>query len=117
MGIGQYRVEVAEEMLLKAGRLDVEQEEYISFRPGQPRKVELVELLRTRYPERDYEVIEQINGRTIKRNSYERNAATSEQGCEVLDQRDLLVPGDSPSHSQSVDRDGKDKVYHSQNEW
>ena len=62
MGIGQYRVEVAEDMLLKAGRLDVEQEEYICYKPGQPRKAELVELLKTRYPGRDYEVIEQLNG-------------------------------------------------------
>lgn len=113
----RYKVEVAEEMILKAEGLEVDESEYICYKTGQPRKVELQELLKARFPNRDYEVIEQINGRTIKRNSYERNAATSEQGCEVLDQRDLLVPGDSPSHSQSVDRDGEDKVYHSQNEW
>lgn len=62
-----YASHVAEDMLLKAGRLDVEQEEYICFQTGQPRKAELLELLKSRFPDREYEIIEQINGRTIKR--------------------------------------------------
>jgi hypothetical protein len=87
--------EIAEQMLLKAGRLDVEESEYFSFRHGQPRKEELAEQLKSRYPERDFEIIEQINGRTIKRIQYERESATSEQGSEILDQGDLPIPGDS----------------------
>ena len=51
--------------------------------------------IKSRYPERDFEIIEQINGRTIKRIQYERESATSEQGSEILDQGDLPVPGDS----------------------
>ena len=54
-------------ILLKAGRLDVEESEYICFQTGQPSKAELAELLKTRFPDREYEIIEQINGRTIKR--------------------------------------------------
>ena len=59
--------EIADKMLLKAGRLDVEESEYISFQHGQPRKEELLEMLKARFPERDYEITEQLNGRTIKR--------------------------------------------------
>ena len=62
-----YRVEVADKMLMKAERLDVEESEYICFMTGQPRKAELLELLKSRYPCRDFEIIEQINGQTIKR--------------------------------------------------
>lgn len=62
-----YKVEVADQMILKAGRLDVEESEYICFMSGQPRKAELLELLKSRFPDRDYEIIEQINGQTIKR--------------------------------------------------
>ena len=63
----RYYHEVAEHLLMKAGRLDVEQSEYICFIPGQPKKEQLAELLKARFPERDYEIIEQLNGRTIKR--------------------------------------------------
>lgn len=62
-----YKVEVADQMRLKAGRLDVEQYEYMCYQTGQPRKVELEDLLKQRYPDRDYMVIEEINGRTIIR--------------------------------------------------
>ena len=82
-------------MLLKAGRLDIEESEYICFQHGQPRKEELLEMLKARFPERDYEITEQLNGRTIKRIQYERESATSEQGSEILDQGDLPIPGDS----------------------
>lgn len=54
-------------MLVKAGRLDVEESEYFCYQTGQPRKAELLELLKLRFPEREYEIIEQINGQTIKR--------------------------------------------------
>jgi hypothetical protein len=54
-------------MIMKAGRLDVEESEYICFRTGQPRKAELLELLKSRFPDREYEIIEQLNGQTIKR--------------------------------------------------
>ena len=90
-----YRKEVADFMLKKAERLDVEESQYISFMTGQPRKEELLELLNARFPERDYEIIEQLNGRTLIRRSYERKSATSEQGSEILDQGDLPIPGDS----------------------
>ena len=62
-----YKKEVADFMLKKAERLDVEQSQYIHYMKGQPRKEELAELLQERFPERDYEIIEQLNGRTIKR--------------------------------------------------
>lgn len=62
-----YKVEVADQMLLRAGRLDVEEAEYICFVSGQPRKAELEQLLKERYPDRDYMIIEEINGRTIMR--------------------------------------------------
>ena len=62
-----YKVEVADQMILTAGRLDVEEYEYICYQHGQPRKEELLEMLKARFPERDYEIIEQLNGRTIKR--------------------------------------------------
>ena len=91
----KYKVEVADKILLKAERLDVEESEYICFMSGQPRKEELLELLQERFPERDYEIIEQLNGRTIKRIQYERESATSEQRSEILDQGDLPFPGDS----------------------
>ena len=91
----KYKVEVADKILLKAERLDVEESEYICFMSGQPRKEELLEILKARFPERDYEIIEQLNGRTIKRIQYERESATSEQRSEILDQGDLPFPGDS----------------------
>ena len=62
-----YKVEVADKMLMKAERLDVEESEYICFMTGQPRKAELLELLKSRFPDREYEIIEQLNGQTIKR--------------------------------------------------
>ena len=89
------KVEVAEQMLIKAGRLDVEESQYLCFQRGEPSKAELADLLKSRYPKRDFEIIEQINGRTIKRIQYERESATSEQGSEILDQGDLPLPGDS----------------------
>ena len=62
-----YRVEVADKMLMRAERLDVEESEYICFQSGQPRKAKLLELLKSRFPDREYEIIEQLNGQTIKR--------------------------------------------------
>ena len=62
-----YKVEVADQMILKAERLDVEEYEYISYNSGQPRKEELEKLLKARFPKRDYMIIEEINGRTIIR--------------------------------------------------
>lgn len=62
-----YKVEVADKMILKAGRLDVEQSEYICYQTGQPSKAELLELLKKRIPGKDYEVINHLNGITIKR--------------------------------------------------
>ena len=90
-----YKKEVADFMLKRAERLDVEQSQYIHYMKGQPRKEELAELLQERFPDRDYEIIEQLNGRTLIRRSYERKSATSEQGSEILDQGDLPIPGDS----------------------
>lgn len=72
----RFNVEVADQMLVKAGRLDVEEYEYICYQIGQPRKVELEELLKQRFPERDYMIIEEINGRTIIRLQDERESAT-----------------------------------------
>ena len=54
-------------MLVKAERLDVQESEYIAYQSGQPSKAELQHLLKVRLPERDYEVINQLNGITIKR--------------------------------------------------
>ena len=62
-----YKVEVADKMMLKAERLDVEESEYIAYQSGQPSKAELQHLLKVRLPERDYEVINQLNGITIRR--------------------------------------------------
>lgn len=62
-----YATHIADNMILKAERLDVEESEYIAYQSGQPSKEELYELLKVRFPERDYEIIEQVNGRTIKR--------------------------------------------------
>ena len=67
-----YQQQIADNMILKAGRLDVEEHEYISYQHGQPRKEELQALLKQRYPERDYMIIEEINGRTIMRLQDER---------------------------------------------
>ena len=75
--MNKYIVEVADQMLMKAGRLDVEEYEYVCYQPGQPRKEELAELLKQRYPERDYMIIEEINGRTLIRLQDERESATS----------------------------------------
>ena len=62
-----YAQHIAENMILKAGRLDVEESQYIAYQTGQPSKAELEELLKVRLPDKDYEIIEQVNGRTIKR--------------------------------------------------
>lgn len=62
-----YATHIADNMILKAERLDVEESEYIAYQLGQPSKAELQHLLKVRLPERDYEIIEQVNGRTIKR--------------------------------------------------
>lgn len=62
-----YSQHIAENMILKAGRLDVEESQYIAYQTGQPSKAELEELLKVRLPDKDYEIIEQVNGRTIKR--------------------------------------------------
>ena len=62
-----YKVEVADQILMKAERLDVEEYEYICYQTGQPRKAELEQLLKERYPDRDYMIIEELNGRTIIR--------------------------------------------------
>ena len=62
-----YATHIADNIILKAERLDVEDSQYIAYQTGQPSKAELEELLKTRLPERDYEIIEQVNGRTIKR--------------------------------------------------
>jgi hypothetical protein len=62
-----YKVEVADKMLVKAERLDVEESEYIAYQSGQPSKAELLHLLKVRFPDREYEIIEQLNGQTIKR--------------------------------------------------
>lgn len=62
-----YATHIADNMILKAERLDVEESEYIAYQSGQPSKAELQHLLKVRLPERDYEIIEQVNGRTIKR--------------------------------------------------
>ena len=62
-----YATHIADNMIMKAERLDVEESEYICFHPGQPRKAELLELLKSRFPDREYEIIEQLNGQTIKR--------------------------------------------------
>ena len=59
--------QIAENIILKAERLDLEQSEYIAHQTGQPSKAEIIELLKSRLPGKDYEVIEQVNGRTIKR--------------------------------------------------
>lgn len=63
----KYNVEVADQMLMTAECLDIEEYVYVCYQPGQPRKEELAELLKQRYPERDYMIIEEINGRTIVR--------------------------------------------------
>lgn len=76
-----YKKEIADQILLKAGNLNVEDYEFFSFQHEQPRKVELEELLKNRYPGRDYMVIEEINGRTIIRLQDECESASSEQGC------------------------------------
>ena len=62
-----YATHIADNMILKAERLDVEESEYIAYQSGQPSKAELQYLLKVRLPERDYEVINQLNGITIKR--------------------------------------------------
>ena len=62
-----YKKEIADQMLFKAGRLNVEDYEFLCFQTGQPRKEVLEEMLKARYPERDYMIVEEINGRTIIR--------------------------------------------------
>lgn len=63
----QSKISILTTMLVKAERLDVQESEYIAYQSGQPSKEELYELLKVRFPKRDYEIIEQVNGRTIKR--------------------------------------------------
>ena len=76
------REEIADKMILKAERLDVEESEYICYQPGQPSTAELYELLRSRIPNKAYKVTAQINGTTIQRiESYERESTTSGEGC------------------------------------
>lgn len=65
--LDNYRKEVADQMLCKAEALNVEQSLYLCYQTGQPRKEMLVQLLKLRYPDRAYVVIENLNGRTIKR--------------------------------------------------
>lgn len=60
------REEIADMMILKAERLDVEESEYICYHAGQPSTAELYELLRSRIPGKAYKVTAQINGITIK---------------------------------------------------
>jgi hypothetical protein len=79
------REEIADAMLLKADRLDVEESEYICYQAGQPSTAELKELLRSRIPGKAFKVIAQINGTTIKRTKYECESTTSSEGCEILD--------------------------------
>ena len=64
---GQGKISILTTMLVKAERLDVQESEYIAYQSGQPSKAELQHLLKVRLPERDYEVINQLNGITIKR--------------------------------------------------
>lgn len=63
----QSKISILTTMLVKAERLDVQESEYIAYQSGQPSKEELYDLLKIRFPKRDYEIIEQVNGRTIKR--------------------------------------------------
>ena len=74
--MNKYNVEVADQMLMTAECLDIEEYVYVCYQSGQPRKVELEELLKQRFPERDYMIIEEINGRTIIRLQDERESAT-----------------------------------------
>lgn len=75
------KVEVADQMLAKAGKLNIEEYEYMAFQHGQPTKAELADILKARFPQRDYMIIEELNGRTIIRLQDECDSATSEQGC------------------------------------
>jgi hypothetical protein len=79
------REEIADMMILKAERLDVEESEYICYQPGQPSTAELYELLRSRIPGKAYKVTAQINGTTIKRTKYECESTTSSEGSKILD--------------------------------
>ena len=77
-----YREEIADKMILKADRLDVEESEYICYQAGQPSTAELYELLRSRIPNKAYKVTAQVNGTTIQRiESYECESTTSGEGC------------------------------------
>lgn len=74
-------VEVADQMLAKAGKLNIEEYEFMAFQHGQPSKTELADKLKQRFPGRDYMIIEEINGRTIIRLQDECDTASSQQGC------------------------------------
>lgn len=77
-----YCEEIADMMILKAERLDVEESEYISYQSGQPSRSELEVMLALRIPGKTYQVTEHINGTTIKRiESYECESSTSGEGC------------------------------------
>lgn len=66
-----YSQEVANKMLVRAGRLDERQSDYMIYMPGQPSNAQLAELLKSRYPEREFIIYENLNGTTIKRISHE----------------------------------------------
>lgn len=66
-----YSQEVANKMIARAGMLEEKQSYYMIYMPGQPNNDQLAELLSIRYPEREFEISENINGTTIKRKSHE----------------------------------------------
>ena len=81
----RYKVEVAEEMILKAEGLEVDESEYICYKTGQPRTVELQELLKARFPNRDYEVIDLDQKRTRGQKKFSgRCDLTAQAGLFVL---------------------------------
>ena len=63
----KYSQESAERMIARAGRLQENESDYMIYMPGQPSNSQLLELLSERYPERDFEVWENLNGTTVKR--------------------------------------------------
>ena len=66
-----YSQEVANKMLARAGRLEEKQSDYMIYMPGQPSNSQLAELLALHYPDREFEIHENLNGTTIKRISHE----------------------------------------------
>lgn len=66
-----YSIEVATRMLARAGRLGEKQSDYMIYMPGQPSNSQLAELLALHYPDREFEIHENLNGTTIKRISHE----------------------------------------------